>query len=153
MIPQGRKNQCRQKRRRIFAAIFAWGHDERKSKWRWWARTIAAWEWSCSSVYREKHIVLCMYTESCVKEKLQHNNNNNNKVEFVFLCTHGHPFCELVVVPTPPTFAATIWAIRLSKTNSGSFLFFNFTLKPGNDGRRKTTQILLIASTEKNFSW
>jgi hypothetical protein len=91
-----------------------------------------------------------MYTESCVKEKLQHN-NNNNKVEFVFLCTHGHPFCELVVVPTPPTFAATIWAIRLSKTNSGSFLFFNFTLKPGNDGRRKTTQILLIASTEKNL--
>ncbi len=136
MIPQGRKNQCRQKRRRIFAAIFAWGHDERKSKWVWWARTIAAWEWSCSSVYREKHIVLCMYTESCVKEKLQH--NNNNKVEFVFLCTHGHPFCELVVVPTPPTFAATIWAIRLSKTNSGSFLQLHS--KTWKWRTRKTTQ-------------
>jgi hypothetical protein len=71
----------------------------------------------------EKNTVLCMYTESCVKEKLQH----KNKVEFVFLCTDGHPFCELAVVPTPPTFAATTSAIRLSKTTAA--LFFNFTQK------------------------
>jgi hypothetical protein len=85
-----------------------------------------------------------MYTESCVKEKLQH---NNNKVEFVFLCTDGHPSGELVVVPTPPTFAATTSAIRLSNTTAA--LFFNFTQKLEMTKTEDYT-ILLIAFMENN---
>ncbi len=91
----------------------------------------------------EKNTVLCMYTETCVKEKLQH----NNKVEFVFLRTDGHAFCELVVVPTLPTFAATTSAIRLSKTTAA--LFFNFTQKLEMTKTEEYT-ILLIASMAKN---
>ncbi len=79
-----------------------------------------------AALFIEKNTLLCIHTESCVKEKLQH---NNNKVEFVFPCTDEHPSCELVVVPpTPPTFAATTSAIQLSRTTA-ALLFFNFTQK------------------------
>jgi hypothetical protein len=84
----------------------------------------------------EKNTVLCIHTESCVKEKLQH----NNKVEFVFLRTDGHPFCELVVVPTPPTpLQLHNFGDPALQNNSGSS-FLQLHSKAGNDEDGKTTQ-------------
>ncbi len=56
----GKEESVQTEEEEDFCGYFWWGHDERKLRWGW-ARTIAAWEWSCSSVYREKHSPLYVY--------------------------------------------------------------------------------------------